>query len=108
MVKKYRVIIIPEALESLRKITDYVRRKSSKERSKYVLREIMKSVKSLTTFPEAHERVHDICTENITYRRVLQWDYRVIYTIEEEWVRVIIVEIVHGANDPSKLIDKFS
>ncbi|NET38245.1 MAG: type II toxin-antitoxin system RelE/ParE family toxin [Cyanothece sp. SIO1E1] len=39
----------------------------------------------------------------ITYRRVLKWSYRIIYTIEEEDLLVIVVEIDHSNRNPVEL-----
>ncbi|MEM6395790.1 MAG: type II toxin-antitoxin system RelE/ParE family toxin [Bacteroidota bacterium] len=104
---KYKVVLLPQALKGLREITEYVRRRDSVSRATYVRKEIMKTVRSLDKMPEAHERLHAICTDQITYRRALQWSYRVIFTIDEERAIVFVADIDHGGDDPKKLLEKF-
>lgn len=44
-------------------------------------------------------------TSNTVYRRVLKWSYRIIFTIEEEELRVLVVRVDHEKSDPVKLQD---
>ena len=108
MVKTYRVVLLPQARESLKQISAYLRRTASDNVAKKVRKNIMEAVKKLSVMPNAHEKIEAISTEQIVYRRALQWSYRIIFTVEEEELRVLVVDIDHGAGDPQKLIDKFS
>ncbi len=108
MVKSYRVVILPQAVLGLRQITDYLRRKRSDEVAKHVRKNILAKIHKLSTMPYAHETIEEISTGEITYRRSLQWSYRIIFTIHEEELRVEVVDIDHGADDPEILLEKFS
>jgi plasmid stabilization system protein ParE len=107
MVKKYQVKILPQARKGLREQMAYVRRRSSDAQAKKVRKAILETVKSLETFPESHERLHEICDEHTIYRRTFKWDYRIIYRINEETVTVLVVDIDNTVDDPQKLLDRF-
>jgi plasmid stabilization system protein ParE len=107
-VKTYRVVLLPQVRASLRQITNYLRRTASDAVATKVRKNMMAAIKKLATMPNAHEVVEDISRDQIVYRRTLQWSYRIIFTVHEEELRVLVVDIDHGAGDPQKLIDKFS
>jgi plasmid stabilization system protein ParE len=107
MVKKYRVQILPQAREGLRQQMNYVRRRSSDVQAKKVRKAILETVRSLESFPESNEQLHEICDEQTVYRRVFKWDYRVIYRINEETITVLVVDIDSTVDDPQKLLDRF-
>ena len=107
MVKTYRVVLLPQARASLRQITDYLRRTTSASVATKVRKSIMEAVRKLSAMPNSHQKIEEISTEQIVYRRALQWSYRIIFTVHEEELRVLVVDIDYGADDPQKLIDKF-
>lgn len=107
MVKTYHVVLLPQARAGLKQITDYLRRTASDSVATKVRKSIMESVKKLSKMPNSHEKIEEISSEQIVYRRALQWSYRIIFTVHEEELRVLVVDIDHGADDPQKLIDKF-
>ena len=53
--------------------------------------------------PERNGLLNGVDNLAITYRRVLKWSYRIIYTIEEEELTVIVVEIDHSRRNPKEL-----
>jgi plasmid stabilization system protein ParE len=108
MVKKYHVVLLPQAVYSLRQITDFLRRRRSEEVAKYVRKNILDKIRKLSKLPHTHEVVEEISKGTITYHRSLQWSYRIIFTIYEDELRVEVVDIDHGADDPQILLEKFS
>jgi hypothetical protein len=44
----------------------------------------MEKIRKLSTAPYSHEVFHEISKGDITYRRSLQWSYRIIFAIYEE------------------------
>lgn len=108
MVKAYRVVLLPQAVSSLRQITNYLRRTRSDQVARHVRKNIMDNIRKLSKMPYSHEVLHEISKGEITYRRSLQWSYRIIFTIYEDELRVEVVDIDHGADDPQKLIERFS
>ncbi len=108
MVKTYRVVLLPQAVASLRQITNYLRRTRSDQVARHVRKNIMANIRKLSKMPYSHEVLPEISKGEITYRRSLQWSYRIIFTIYEDELRVEVVDIDHGADDPQKLIERFS
>jgi plasmid stabilization system protein ParE len=105
---KYQVVVLPEAVRSLQKITDYLRRNQSEDVAKYVQKNIMHNIRKLSHMPYSHEVLHEISQGKISYRRSLQWSYRIIFTIYEEELRVEVVDIDHTAIDPEVLKERFN
>lgn len=93
----YKVVVTPMAQNSLRRISDRVKEEASAEVAAKVRRAIGKTIKSLARFPESHEKEHYLCDDQEIYRRVLQWDYRIIYSINDEKLIVSVVEITHSS-----------
>ncbi len=100
--------MLPQARASLRQITNYLHRTTSDSTATKVRRNILAAIKKLAVMPNSHQVLEDISSDQIVYRRTLQWSYRIILTVHEEELRVLVVDIDHGAEDPQKLIDKFS
>ena len=108
MVKKYKVVMTPLAQKGLRDITAYLRRKESASVATKVRKGIMESVKSLETMPNAHALVPGLEDSKSVYRRILKWSYRIVFTVEEDQLMVLVVDVVHGAQDPQTLIDRIA
>jgi len=108
MVKTYQVVILPQAVTSLRKITTFLRRTQSEKVERYVRKNILDSIRKLSTMPYSYKVLQEISTGDIIYRRSLQWSYRIIFAIYEDKGRVEVVDIDHGAEDPQKLVERFS
>jgi plasmid stabilization system protein ParE len=108
MVKTYQVVLLPQAVKSLREITDYLRRKESDQVATYVRKNILVNIKKLSNMPHKHEVLHEISQGKITYRRSLQWSYRIIFTIFEEELRVEVVDVDHTATDLAALKERFN
>ncbi len=108
MVKTYKVVILPQAVKSLRQITNYLQREASDQVAKYVRQHIMDNIRQLSSTPYKHEVLHEISQGEIIYRRSLQWSYRIIFTIFEKELQVEVVDIDHTANNPETLKERFN
>ena len=103
MVDTYQVITTPPANRSLEDIVDYLRRTASDETALYVRNGILETIKKLRTMPDANGIQHNISTEEITYRRIIKWSYRIIFTIDEGEATVYVLLIDHTKRDPERL-----
>lgn len=103
MAQIYQVVVTDRAKESLRKIVKQVGKRASKEIAQKVKDGILNEITSLNYMPTKNSILQGIDDEHIVYRRVLKWSYRIIYTIEEDKMMVIVVEIDHARSDPKKL-----
>ncbi|PSR12858.1 MAG: hypothetical protein DA408_12225 [Bacteroidetes bacterium] len=93
----YKVVVTPMAQNSLRRISDRIKLEASAKMAAGVRRAISNTIKSLARFPESHEKEHYLCYDQQIYRRVLQWDYRIIYSINNDKLIVSVVEITHSS-----------
>lgn len=104
---KYKVVVSPRAQTSLRRIYDYLQETASKDIAIKVRKGITEAIKSLSSLPYSHEMEHDISDEQTVFRRILKWDYRIIYFIEESEVVVTVVEILHNSQNPNQRLEIF-
>lgn len=70
--KTYKIIVSQEARESLKAITDYIRRKESDTRAQYVRKELLKAVDRLESLPNSHPIIY-VSEQKKTYRYLLKW-----------------------------------
>ena len=68
---------------------------------------ILDEIDSLVRMPQKHGIAQEIKNDQILYRRILKWSYRIIFTIDESEIEVLIVDIVHTKQDPRRLQIKF-
>ena len=105
MVKQYQVVFTLEARQTLRKVTDYIRRTDSDVRAKYVRKGLLKSTRHLINLPNSHPVLLTSSRTNITYRFLPKWQFKIIFTVEEDINRVIINRIFHDKQSPDQLED---
>jgi len=108
MVDSYTIIITPRAQRSLENIVDYLRDNVSDATARKVRDGIDEAIEKVRKMPEAHSIQQDITNEEMTYRRILQWSYRIIYYIDESTKTVFIVEIDHSRRNPETLKEIFN
>jgi plasmid stabilization system protein ParE len=107
MAVTYKVVITPDAQICIQEILDYLIDNVSVEVADKVSRAINDKIQSLKTFPESHDIVANISKRSIIYRRVMAMSYRIVYTVQRDKVRVIVVDVDHGSRNPERLKDKF-
>ena len=107
MAKTYEVVLTTFAEERLEEITNYLLEHASYEVANKVLNGLLDSIESLSRLPNSHPKELDICSEQIIYRRLLKWSYKIIYTVKDKKVQVIVVDIRHTSENPQKIIDRF-
>lgn len=108
MAEIYQINVSPRAAEKLEDIVYYVQEKASEQTAEKVRKGIIEAIKSLAKMPTAHPLVPEISTELVAFRRIMKWSYRIIYTIKEKELTVLVVEINHEKEDLEKLKGVFS
>lgn len=103
MDQTYQVVITEQAESSLKSIVDYLTQTASDTVAEKVRAGIVAELKKLAKMPQKNPLLRGVDNLVITYRRVLKWSYRIIYTIEEEDLLVIVVEIDHSNRNPAEL-----
>lgn len=100
--KKERIIISFKARKSLRDFHNYLVREVSKETAEYIVKGILHRCRQLKDFsgfskePNLEELPGD-------YRSVTQWNFKIIYSVEKDEIRVL--NIIHTSRDPKNFID---
>jgi plasmid stabilization system protein ParE len=104
---KYQVTVTHRAEASLEKIIDYLAENVSLATASKVRVALIEIIRGLADMPQRHGLVREISDDMITYRRVVKWHYRVIFTIDEPTLSVFVVEVDHAKRDPERLKKKF-
>ncbi|MCB0705323.1 MAG: type II toxin-antitoxin system RelE/ParE family toxin [Saprospiraceae bacterium] len=102
MGQTYQVILTPGAQNDIRNIYDYLMENASYESAERVRLGIEEEMINLADMPESKGLLQGTTSQTV-YRRVLKWSYRIIFTIEEAELRVLVVRIDHEKMDPAGL-----
>lgn len=105
MAKTYQVVITPRAQASLQRIVDYLEEHESVSVAEKVLYGILDAIDTLAIIPNRNSIEETVTTEKRLFRRLMKWSYKIVYTVNEEKIEVVVVEIRHGKQDPQGLID---
>jgi toxin ParE1/3/4 len=100
--KKAQVIWSDEALNDLETIYDFLAEKSQPAAQR-ITESIMGRAKQLETFPESGPKQETIKASVKEYRYLVEGNYKIIYSHQEE-SHVVHIEIIFDARqDPEKL-----
>lgn len=100
----YQIVLTPGAQADIKSIYDYLLEHASYQTAEHVKSGIEEEIAKLAHRPESRGLLRGTTSKTV-YRRVLKWSYRIIFTIEEEELRVLVVRIDHVKSDPVKLGD---
>jgi len=106
--KKYKVQLTPRARASITRIISQLEAKVSKTVAQHVRRGIMGAIRRLNTFPESHEVFEQISTEKVVYHRTLQWEYKIVFTVQNDNLKVVVVQVYHGSRGDDWVKNQFS
>ncbi len=104
---KYKVTVSDEAKASLQKIYIWLKENESLSTAKKVRDGILDAIDGLTDMPQRHGIAREIENDQIIYRRILKWSYKIVFTIDEGEIEVLVVDIVHSKENPRNLQEKF-
>ncbi|MFN7118393.1 MAG: type II toxin-antitoxin system RelE/ParE family toxin [Saprospiraceae bacterium] len=88
------------AIDALRNIHDFIAQ-DSPQGAKKVTQELVKLGQSLEIFPSRYPLEPLLAEETLQYRFTVKWNYKLIYTVEE--TQVLIVLIFDTRQLPEKL-----
>jgi len=98
----FKVIISNKARASLRGYIKYLKEEVSEETAEYVRKGIINTCKQLECFSGfSVERYLE--TDDKKYRSVTKWNYDIIYTVQDDTVRVL--NIIHTSKHPDQRKD---
>ena len=101
MVSKYIVVLTREVTADLRNLHDYLEREISRKYADRIFDDIVDLAESLETLPN---RYKELGYEN--YRCVSQGNHMLIYTVDEENLKVNIQAVFDNRQDPKRLMDR--
>lgn len=104
---KYQVEISDEAKDALKKIYDWIKKEESISVAQKVRDGILDAISKLTTMPQRHRILEEISDDQMVFRRVLKWSYQIIYFVDEQVIKVQVVEIIHSKKNPEDLKNQF-
>ena len=103
MASIYQVVVTSAAKQNLKDIIEYLEKYVSYEAAERVRDGIEEEILKLAEYPESKGLLHGATNKKTVYRRALKWSYRIIFTIEEDELKVLVVRIDHSKSDPEKL-----
>lgn len=98
--KTYEVIWTLQAILSLRVVYDFIK-KNRPEGAKNVVTELVSLGNSLSTLPFRYPIEPLLAKEPVVYRCAVKWNYKVIYTIDEQ--NVMIIKVFDTRRNPKEL-----
>ncbi len=102
--KSYQVVINPDARQSLKEISDFIRRTGSENQAKYVRTQVLKLARSLSSLPDRYPVLLTSTNTGITYRYIPnKYKIKIIYNVQNEEDRVIVVRLYHDRQDLDEL-----
>lgn len=103
----YKVSVSDEAKDSLYRIYSWLKENESLKTAQKVRDGILEEIDQLVKMPQRHGIAQEIQNDQVVFRRILKWSYKIIFTIDEDIIEVLVVDIVHVKQDPTFLQDKF-
>lgn len=103
---KYLVEISDEAKDALKKIYDWLKEDESLFVAQKVRAGILDAISKLATMPQRHRILEEISDDQMVFRRVLKWSYQIIYFIDEQVIKVQVVEVIHSKRNPEQSKDQ--
>ncbi len=88
--KKYKVIAFPNVYDEIKAIEDYISVDSPANAIK-VRKRILKTIKSLKTFPFRYHQDYFRSSSDENYRLVHLWSYNIHYKIEDKMIYILHV-----------------
>ena len=101
----YKIIMSKQAKSSLRNIYNYIKENDSVQAARKVRDGIKETIAKLAKNPEANGPAQDLNEDTIVYRRILKWNYRIIFKINEDKLRVLVLEI-HNMKQSTSTVKK--
>jgi toxin ParE1/3/4 len=101
----YAVIWTLPALASLRDIHNFIKKDSPEGAHKVTMTLVSLGNDLTTTLPARNPIEPLLAEESVTFRFVVKWNYKIIYTIED--ASVMIVDVFDTRQNPSKLKQRF-
>jgi plasmid stabilization system protein ParE len=104
----YEVVITPRAETSLEEILVFLIENVSIETAERVRSKLLKVIYNLSKMPTSNPVARGIISEKgIIYRRALALSYRIVFTINEEQLQVLVLDIHHVRRDPKAINESF-
>ena len=67
---------------------------------------LIEEIEKLSNMPSANGIIPKVSEGNLIFRRRIKWNYRIIFTIEEDEKLVFVVAIDNIRRDPQKLLEE--
>ena len=97
--KKYTVIWSTTANNSLKRIHDRIKEISPLGAIK-IVNQLFELSQKLKHFPNGHSLDDRLKEEPVVYRVISKWSYQLIFTVEEQHDKVIIVQVFDSRQNP--------
>jgi plasmid stabilization system protein ParE len=100
---KYQVLTTAQALDQLQHILDFIIESDSLGKAQIAFEGITEAIEALEVFPNAHSVYQTIKQTEHTYRFKPKWSFNIIYKVEENPPRVIIITIANAKQSKERV-----
>jgi plasmid stabilization system protein ParE len=104
---EYEIAWESAAINSLRKIAERIEKSADKSTADKVRMEIVTKVETLRKFPTSYPLEPALAHRPEKFRFIKQWEYKVIFMVDEFENLVIINLVYHSKQNPNKLKASF-
>ncbi len=104
----YEIEFTSAAESQIDDIVFYLEQNRSELAAEKVKRGIFEAIEGLIEMPHRYGLLRGMPNPQITFRRVLKWSYIIVFHIDEDDKKVMIVDVSHSRQDPQKLIDRLT
>ena len=67
----------------------------------------MQAIKQLTILPASHAIFKEISDEKVVFYCILKWKYKIVFTINNDLLEVVVVQVYHGARGQEWITKQF-
>lgn len=103
MAQTYQIELTPAAQLDLLDIVEYLLENASLDVAEHVNDGILETAQTLEVLPRRNPKLEF----SPQHHFILKWSYKIVYTIIEEDLTVLIVGIEHTSRNPQRLIERF-
>jgi plasmid stabilization system protein ParE len=101
---KFTVRVASKAQKSIQRIHDWLVENESQVVADQVTAGILDTIGALETMPERHAVFQELSDEKRIIRRVLKWSYKIIFSVKETQIEVLVIDVLHSKQNKKSSI----
>lgn len=100
--KKYRVVLVKNAIKTLKEIYDYYQGHSSSGLARKIRNALLEESKTLSSFPDSKAKLPAKKQVLPPFRYTKKWSFKIIFQVFENDNTVVVLDFLHDKENPEK------